>query len=65
MLLKVAKAIKRYKVTEMKTADLVSSTSLEGFNTNRKITKDNVKVEWLNIRWIQVSKDKPGIMRFK
>ena len=48
-----------FQVIKMKPEDFVSPTALTKLIVNRKKTVTNEKVEWLKIRWIRVSSDKP------
>ena len=48
-----------FAVSVMNTDNFVSIKSLTSHIINRKVNEDKVKVDWLKILWIRVSKDKP------
>lgn len=55
----------KFKVYRMTSKDFYSSKSLECEITNRKISEDKQKVEWLKIRWLQLKKDSPKKIFYK
>lgn len=58
-LIRTARRNNPFQVYEMKSTDFVSVDGIKDSITNRKTTTQGVKVEWLNIKWIHVDKDKP------
>ena len=52
-------------VTEMKREDFVNVKDLKSYIVNRKINKRKGKVDWLSIRWIRVTKDKPFAFQYR
>jgi len=54
-----------FDVVEMKREDFLSTKQLEGAITNRKHTVDGVKINWLNMRQIQVRREKEGSLFFR
>ena len=54
-----------FTVTDMARNDFVSLRGLPEAFVNCKVTTKKQKVDWLQIRWIRVSKDKPLQFRFR
>lgn len=54
-----------FKLVEMKSSNFFSTKPLENNITNRKISKDNVKVEWLKIQWLRFQSHCPFDIQFK
>ena len=53
-----------FHVEEMERDNFVSLASVKE-NVNRKATLKKQKVDWLSIRWIQVTKDKPFAFKYR
>jgi len=54
-----------FSVCEMKSADFASIKSLKSHIVNRKVNTQKQKVNWLEIHWIRVTKDKPFQFSYK
>lgn len=55
----------KFVVHTMTSVNFFSTKALEEDITNRKVSADKDKVEWLKIRWIQLRKDEPKKMFYK
>ena len=64
-LVRKARHANPFQVCEMETSDFVSLHGLKAAVVNRKKNVAGQKVEWLNIRWIRVTKDKPLQFSYK
>ena len=54
-----------FHVEEMEQDNFVSLARLKENIVNRKVTLKKQKVDWLSIRWIQVTKDKPFAFKYR
>ena len=54
-----------FSVCEMKTSDFLSLKSLKPCIVNRKQDTQKNSINWLSIRWIRITKDKPFQFRFR
>ena len=54
-----------FLVTEMKREDFINIKCLKSYIVNRNINKRKQKADWLSIRWIRVSKDKPLAFQYR
>ena len=64
-LVRTARHKNPFTVTPMECCDFVSLKSLAKAFVNRKINTQKQKVDWLQIRWIQVRNDKPLQYRYR
>ena len=55
----------KFQVHRMTSDLFYSSKTLENDITNRKISEDKQKVEWLKIRWLQLRKGEPKKLFYK
>lgn len=55
----------KFQVHRMTSELFYSSDTLENEITNRKISENKQKVEWLKIRWLQFRKDEPKKLFYK
>ena len=53
-----------FHVCVMEASDFVLVSAIKKTIVNRKVTTHGQKVEWLNMRWIQVNQDEPYQFRF-
>lgn len=58
-LIRMARRKNPFHVCEMGTMDFVSVNKIKDNITNRKITTNGQKVEWLKMKWIQVTEGDP------
>lgn len=54
-----------FSVCEMKSEDFVSIKSLKPHIVNRKVNTQKQAVNWMEMRWIRVTKDKPFQFSYK
>ena len=54
-----------FHVIRMTTEDFTSTRNVRSEIVYRKTNTNGNKVEWLNIRWLQVSKDKPFEIQYR
>ncbi|CAH1960749.1 unnamed protein product [Acanthoscelides obtectus] len=54
-----------FKVVQMTVTDFYSTVNLEKNITNRKISEDKLKVEWMKIQWLLFKKSDPLKIYFK
>lgn len=54
-----------FKVTNMAMSDFVSVQAIRSEIVYRKINTKKEKVEWFNIRWLQLQKDNPLMIRYR
>ena len=64
-LIRTARRKNPFHVCEMGTMDFVSVNKIKDNITNRKITTNGQKVEWLKMKWIQVTEGDPYQFRFR
>ena len=60
-----ARRTNRFHVHRMEQAHFLSMQPLVELITNRKVTVTGRKVEWLNMHWIRVEKDKPYMFKYR
>ena len=54
-----------FKVNSMSRQDFFSTKKLESSITNRRVTINKTKVNWMNISWIRLEKQHPFQRKFK
>lgn len=64
-LVATAKKTNPFKVIEMKREEFISTKMLEDSIINRKINNTGGKVNWLNIKWLRYSRNKPESIFYK
>ena len=54
-----------FTVIQMSMDDFVSIENIRALIVHRKMNTQRQKVNWFDIRWLQVSKDKPFEIRYR
>ena len=63
-LVRDCRRVNAFHVEEMKQVDFVSLKTLTEDIVNRKVTVNKTKVNWLSMRWIRVTQDKPFAFKY-